>query len=446
MNSIAARLTVGAGIVLTAFVLFTAIALQQSVGKRAQAAQYDRLQGLIYGLLGATDSGQSGALSVNEGELPDAQLRQPGSPLVAQITQSDQQIIWRSPSLLFDLPADLPSTIGEWRFERVSLDGARSYFILRFTVEWEAEGTTNPRYTFTVAQDTESFDRLIDKFDINLWSLLSIASVLLLLVLYAVLRWGLSPLKHVTRAVGEIERGVRDNLPQNVARELEPLTTGLNGLLRSERSRQNRYKNALDDLAHSLKTPLSVIRNLAGDANINTRQRDELNSQVQRMDEIVARHLHSSSIANRSPLTKRINLHTLATRLGSSLDKVYRDKRIAFEYRIDKSLSARLNEGDTMEIVGNLMENACKYCRSTVRVEFRCVDKTLSMLVEDDGPGFPQNMSALTERGIRADTQNDGQGIGLAIVADLVNISAGSIVLGSSSLGGGRVEISLPIV
>ncbi len=446
MNSIAARLAVGAGVILTAFVLFTAIALQQSVGKRARAAQYDRLQGLIYGLLGATNTGASGGLLVNEGELPDAKLKQPGSPLVAQITRADQRIIWRSPSLLFDLPVDLPSTIGKWRFERVPLDGGKSFFIMRFTVEWEGDGQTNPRYTFTVAQDTESFDRLIDKFDINLWSLLSIASVLLLLVLYVVLRWGLSPLKHVTRAVGDIERGVRDKLPQNVVRELEPLTNGLNGLLRGERNRQNRYKNALDDLAHSLKTPLSVIRNLAGDANINTRQRDEFNAQVQRMDEIVARHLHSSSIANRSPLSRRINLHTLATRLGSTLDKVYRDKRITFEYRIDKSLSARLNEGDAMEIVGNLMENACKYCRTTVRVEFRCAGKILSMLVEDDGPGFTQNTSTLTERGIRADTQNDGQGIGLAIVADLVKISAGSIALGKSALGGGRVEISLPIV
>ena len=104
MNSIAARLTVGAGIVLTAFVLFTAIALQQSVEKRARAAQFDRLQGLIYGLLGATDIDSSGRLLVNEGELPDAKLGQPGSPLVAQVTQGVQRTIWRSASLMFDLP------------------------------------------------------------------------------------------------------------------------------------------------------------------------------------------------------------------------------------------------------------------------------------------------------------------------------------------------------
>ena len=443
MNSIAARLAIGAGVVLTAFVLFTAIALQQSVEKRAKSAQYDRLQGLIYGLLGATDIGESGALLVNDIELPDAQLSQPGSPLVAQIT-ADDRTIWRSGSLIFDLPKSVANTIGEWQFDRLQHDDGASFFILRFMVEWESETSPNPHYTFTVAQNTASFDHLISKFDKNLWTLLSIASALLLVVLYAALRWGLSPLKRVTQAVDDVENGSRDRLPQDVPRELAPLTHGLNSLIQNEHQRQERYKNALDDLAHSLKTPLSVIKNVADDNNINQQQRLELNDQVARMDEIIARQLHATATSNQSALTRQINLHTLASRLGKTLDKVYQEKQIQFNYNIDKSLSARLNEGDAMEIVGNLMENACKYCKTAVSISVEHVSDGLSIQIEDDGCGFPTDMPQLAKRGIRADTHNEGQGIGLAIVADLIQLMEGTLTLDQSPLGGAGVYITIP--
>ena len=445
MNSIAARLTIGAGIVLTAFVLFTAIALQQSVDKRARAAQFDRLQGLIYGLLGATDIGEAGTLAVNEFELPDRRLNQPGSPIVAIITAGDGGTIWQSGSLITELPEVPAAKVGEWKFDRVADGNGGAYFILRFTVEWQADVPPDPRYSFIVAQNTESFDRLINKFDTNLWTLLLISSLLLLGILYATLRWGLSPLKRVTEAVRDVERGRRDQLPQDVPRELAPLTLGLNDMLRNEHQRQERYKNALDDLAHSLKTPLTVVRNLANDSNINTAQRDELNEQVQRMDQIIARQLHATATSTRSPLSKQVNLHTLVTRLGMSLAKVYGDKAIHFEYQIDKALSARVNEGDTMEIVGNLMDNACKYAHALVRVGVTLQGNSLCLLIEDDGDGFPSDFPPLTERGLRADTQHDGQGIGLAIVADLVAAQQGDLSLGQSELGGAEIRITLPV-
>lgn len=443
MNSIAARLTVAAGIVLTAFVLFTAIALQQSVEKRARSAQFDRLQGLIYGLLGATDISSSGTLQVSEFELPDRRLNQPGSPIVAQITSDDNRTIWQSGSLIFDLPESDETRVGEWHFDRIVHASGDNYFVLRFTVEWEADTPPNPQYTFTVAQNTASFDRLISKFDTNLWTLLSISSVLLLAILYASLYWGLAPLKRVTRAIAEVESGKRNELPQDVPRELAPLTSGLNDMLRSEHQRQERYKNALDDLAHSLKTPLSVVRNMSGDININEQQRAELNEQVQHMDQIIARQLHATATGARSPLSRQINLHTLATRLGKSLGKVYSEKMIRFDYAIDKSLSARVNEGDMLEIVGNLMENACKYARSAIRIAIQADDERLSLQVEDDGPGFPADFTPLTQRGLRADTQHDGQGIGLAIVADLVAVYQGHLSLEQSKLGGACVDIIL---
>ena len=430
---------------LTAFVLFTAVALQQSVNKRAQSAQYDRLQGLIYGLLGATDISDDGQLSVNDFELPDPSLNQPGSPLVAQITANGERTIWQSESLIFSLPETSTANVGEWKFRRIASENGETHFLLQFTVEWEADNPPYPRYTFRVAQNTASFDRLIKKFDANLWTLLLISSVLLLAVLYAALRWGLSPLKRVTSAVDDIEKGQREQLPQDVPRELKPLTSGLNSLLRGEQQRQEHYKNALDDLAHSLKTPLSVVRNMADDDNINAEQRRELNEQVQRMDEIVARQLHSTATSSRSPLAREINLHTLVTRIGKTLDKVHHEKGIRFTYRIDKSLSARINEGDAMEIVGNLMENACKYCKTAVGILINIHDGILLIAIEDDGDGFAEDLPTLSRRGVRADTHHDGQGIGLAIVNDLVALHGGSLDLGRSALGGARITAAIPV-
>ena len=161
MRSIAARLSLATGIVLAAFVLSTALAIQNSVEKRTLSAQYDRLQGLVYGLLGSADVGQSGRLLVDEFALPDASLNQPGATLVAQILDAEGNPVWRSGSLIFDLPSIPAPELGEWSMQRYPTHPDREHFILRFALEWEVNTGETPRFLVQVAQDTASFDRLL---------------------------------------------------------------------------------------------------------------------------------------------------------------------------------------------------------------------------------------------------------------------------------------------
>ncbi|MEM7292154.1 MAG: ATP-binding protein [Pseudomonadota bacterium] len=443
MKSIAARLAVGAGLILTAFVLLTALATQKAVEKRARAAQYDKLQGLIYGLLGAADTGESGRLLVDEFALPDGRLNQPGSELVAQITRP-QGSLWRSNSLYFDLPTLPQNELGQWEFSRVAIDADTAFFVMQFSVEWESDTSDSEPYTFAVAQDTGAYDRQLEKFDTQLWTVLLIAAFLLLLFLLAVLYWSLYPLKRVTSAVHEIELGHRERLDLEVPRELEALASGLNGLLQSEQTRQTRYRNALDDLAHSLKTPLSVLRNLADGASSVQDHNRALGEQVTRIDEIVAHRLHTTAVTNRSPLARQFNLHTLVQRIVSTLAKVYADKTIYFDVEIDHAMSVRLNEGDTMEMLGNLLENACKYCESQVTVRARVDAEFLEVDVIDDGAGFPEGMPDILERGTRADARHPGQGLGLAIARDLALATGGDIEIPVPQPEGALIRLKLP--
>ena len=169
--------------------------------------------------------------------------------------------------------------------------------------------------------------------------------------------------------IRDIESGQQEVLPDDVPGELLPLTRSINELLRNEQQRQSRYRNALDDLAHSLKTPLAVTRNLAGDGHMPEALGTELQTQIDRMDDIVARQVHALAIRNRSPLTRRINLQTLIKRVVQSLGKVYADKSPDVDIAIDRDMSVRLNEGDVIEIVGDLVDNAFKYCQSSVSIQ-----------------------------------------------------------------------------
>lgn len=440
MNSIAARLSLAASLVLTAFVLTTTFALQSSIHERVEQAQYDRLQGVVYGLLGATEVDDAGQLSIAEGELPDPRLNQVNSGLYAQVTANGREDGWRSASLLQTPPATARPAVGEWRFERGRANGGSPMFVAAFTVEWATAGDSSYRYTFTALSDTTDFDSQLASFDQRLWLLLGAFSVLLLAAQLGVLRWGLSPLRKLTKQVHAIESGQAEQIEGPIHRELQPLSEGLNALLGSERGQRKRYRNALDDLAHSLKTPLAVLRNLGGDKQLPAAQRELIEEHSARMQQIVDYQLQRAATRGQRGLTPPQPLAPLLGRLARTLEKVFADKGTRIELQIDDSLALRADEGELMELFGNLMENAAKYGAQRIRIDGHSEDGELQLSIEDDGPGFPESAAALIARGTRADTRTDGQGIGLAVAAEITAACDGQLLLDrSEALGGARV-------
>jgi two-component system sensor histidine kinase PhoQ len=191
----------------------------------------------------------------------------------------------------------------------------------------------------------------------------------------------------------------------------------------------------MGDLAHSLKTPLAVLRSLPERPAL-------LDEQIERMDHIVQYQLQRAATAGRSALAAPLPVQASVTRLANTLQKVYADRAIVLEQRISTKACFRGDEGDLLELLGNLLDNACKWSRHTVRITAQMQDGRLALLVEDDGPGIAADqVEQVLQRGGRLDEATPGHGIGMAMVRDIVTAYQGELSIERSALGGAAIRI-----
>lgn len=438
------RLLFAASVVLAAFLGLTGMTLDRAFRDSAEAGVRDRLQTHVYALLAAAELTVDGRLRLPPA-LPEARFATPGSGLYAQAFAADGEPVWSSGStlgLILALPRDVPA--GERRYVDLEIAGAPS-IALAFGTAWENGSGQLLPFTFTVAEDLGALDAEIAIFRRTLWSWLGGAAVLLLLVQGSILRWSLRPLRRVGRELSAIERGQRDRLGSDYPPELAPLTRGINRFIAQEQARLQRYRNGLGDLAHSLKTPLSLLRGLLGGPGQGCGQTDEANAQIDRMAEIIEYQLQRAATAGRRPLAAPLALAPIVARVVASLDKVHHDKHVVCALAIADGCRYRAEEGDLYELTGNLLDNAYKWCRSRVALQADSGPGGLHLRVEDDGPGLPAALRlTLPTRGLRADSTTPGHGLGLAMVADLVAAYGGTLTTGSSDLGGACIEVRLP--
>ena len=302
-----------------------------------------------------------------------------------------------------------------------------------------------------MAEERARFDAELKRFRRNLWGWFAGAAVGLLAAQGIILSWSLAPLRRVAREVAEVESGARAELDARQPMELRPLTVALNTLIASGRRRVERSRNALADLAHSLKTPLAVLRTASEDDAAEDNLRQTVRDQVTRMDLTVNYQLQRAAAAGRASLSPPVAIEPVAQRLRDSLAKVYADKSLNIAIESDRDAVFVGDEGDLTEILGNLMDNACKWANSTVKTsanferDAASAGTTLRLAVDDDGPGIaPDAADRLFERGARADATTPGHGIGLAIVREIVcELYAGRLDIENSALGGTRIVVSL---
>lgn len=440
MNSLRGRLLITAFLVLLAYMAVTGATLQRAFIRQSEQALENRMQGLVYALLGAAEY-ENKLLAVSEPLLPDEKLRKPDSGLYAEILDENAKPVWRSPSVLSDFALHVTPEVGEWWFGYVPASGQ---YQLAFGLIWPNENDELTRFTVAVAEDGTTLRSQSQRFGNTLWIGLGIGVGLLLLVLYTVLRWGLRPVGQLADELRRIEEGGEGQIHGRYPDELQPLTEALNAALRSERGRQARYRNALDDLAHSLKTPLTVLAGEVGRQNLTAQQRAALDEQLQRMRRIVDYQLNRAATAGSSGMAAPIELLPAARQLCNAIAKVYADKAPRIDIDIASGLTVRMDPGDLTEILGNLIDNAGKWCKSRLAVSAEMTAGDVLIRIADDGPGFPDDAGDLLQRGIRADNRIEGQGIGLSIVNDIADSYEGSVELGRSDFGGGLVTLRLP--
>ncbi len=268
----------------------------------------------------------------------------------------------------------------------------------------------------------------------------------LLVALWLAIRFALRPLRRMSAEIAAIEAGRQEAFGADYPRELEGVTRGLNTLLGSERQRMDRYRTTMDDLAHSLKTPLAVVRTELGGERPDPAT---LRAQIDRMQSVVDYQLRRAAASGpRSLAARAVLLAPPLEDIVSSLRKIHQDKVVSCELQIPDGASYPAEQGDLYEIFGNLLDNAWKWCAGRVVVTVATHDSdALLITVADDGPGIPdEQVGAVLGRGIRADQRGDvpGQGIGLAVVREIVGLYRGSVEIRRSALGGAEVRVMVP--
>lgn len=449
MRSIKSRLTLVSMVVLVVFMVLTAIGLERAVVKRALQAEEDGLQLLIYSLLAAVDRDGDGlSLSISKDRLFEPALVTRNSGKYALLYDGKRHEIWRSESITIEFPAIARMALGDWKFDILEHQ-ATPYFRLGFALQWPDVNNKLRRYQVVVWHNAVEYFEQLNRFRQTLWAWLIVTTLLLLLVMYLVTRWSLRPLQMIGFEVQAIEDQRQAGFEQEYPSEIAPLTENLNILLKRERGQRQRYRNAMDDLAHSLKTPLAVLTGIGDQARLDAAQLETLRDQTERMNQIVSYQLQKAGNLSDVSISKPVDLVSIIEKLLSALEKVYREKAIRVEHSLPDDLLLRMDEGDCMEVVGNLLDNAFKYGRERILVTVRSDDskRTTELVIEDDGEGLEQRqIERILHRGTRLDEVTEGQGIGLAVVADIVETYNIELDFSRSNAGGMKVSLTFQSV
>ncbi|MGB0205278.1 MAG: ATP-binding protein [Neptuniibacter sp.] len=446
LQSLQGRLLIASVFVLPLVLLIAGLALSRAYEYSQESALEDRLQLQVYLLLGSID------LKEEHIQFPDRltepRYDRPHSGLYAAIHDQDGQILWRSLSSItlvnkeIELAGENQLEAGDPQFLHIPEKGLFRYQ-LRIIWEFPEEDKS---LTFTVMESNQAFVSNLHEYNQHLTLWMSIIFLVALLAQTLILRWGLIPLRKLAKDLKAIESGSSELLTGDYPNEVEPVTQNLNGLIESERKQRERYRNTLGDLAHSLKTPLAVMRGAGEEKQSIESYQDLVDEQVERMDQIVQYQLSRAVKSQNIPLGKSVSIEPIVTRMLSALSKVYRDKAVSTELNIPSELQFPGDERDLMELLGNLMENAFKYGDRKVGVSGEIQQKLLCLKIYDDGPGVPEELrQVILKRGERLDTSIQGQGIGLSVVADIVSSYQGELEITDSPYGGGCFVVLIPV-
>lgn len=439
------RLLVTEGIVLTVFFALATVMLEQGFLDSAENSLRERLQIQIYSLLSVADINNAGDIKMPK-SFPDPRFANPGSGLYGFIRNDKSKLIWRSASAegLSEIePPEMPAGTSVFMFDE------QHRYVLHFAVIWQNEAGNEREYFFSVAEEAGFVRNQVQQLQEILRFWLIIVGLALLGIQIALLHWSLKPLRSIVNDLESIENGKKLTLDGHYATELKGLASHLNAFIKSERAQMERYRNNLADLAHSLKTPLAILR---GCAESFGKDRETVEEQIARMNEIVDYQLQKAAAKGERQAIKSIDASILISSIASSLKKVYIEKKINFELDMPEQTPAYIEQGDFYEIFGNLMDNACKWCQHTVKITVsvnnrrEAKDYVLLIDVEDDGAGIPQEkINEILKRGVRADENIHGHGIGMSVVNELVGLLGGKLE-GTKSplLGGMKWRVTLP--
>ncbi|WP_251977257.1 sensor histidine kinase [Salinicola avicenniae] len=295
-----------------------------------------------------------------------------------------------------------------------------------------------------LAGSTHELDSEVGRFERLLILSLASFAVLLLAGLALQMRWGLAPLRRMSANLREVEEGEAERLDTELPVELKELALAMNSVLERDRRLIERGRAAAGNLAHALKTPVSVLKTLS--ERFPEAQRQPIHTELSRIDDAVRHHLARASAAGGVAFSGRVEIAQAIEPVVKGLARLASRRGIVFEANIDPGAAARIDPQDLQELIGNLLENALRWASSRVSLTVDRVDPGVRLQVEDDGPGMTRAQSeAALARGVRLDARGAGSGLGLAIVEDLMALYGGRLRLERAEAGGLLAEVWLPV-
>jgi signal transduction histidine kinase len=307
---------------------------------------------------------------------------------------------------------------------------------------------SNDTVAFTVTGALADLDGEVAAFRRQLAGFLALLGLVLVSATLVVVQVGLRPLRRLQEQIHAIRAGKMARLDGRFPAEIEPLARELNELIKSNEAIIERARTHVGNLAHALKTPLSVISNEVSAASASPKLRE----QIELMRSQITHHLDRARVAARANVVGAVTpvAETIAA-LERAMQRIYSDKALRFTFECPPDAQFAGEEQDFQEMVGNLMDNACKWAVSKVEVRVahdsagEGTADLIRVMVDDDGPGLTDAQRAsVMARGSRLDETKPGSGLGLSIVSELAGLYGGSLALHRSALGGLRAELSLP--
>jgi len=342
---------------------------------------------------------------------------------------------------LWDYTLEIPFLQpGEKR--RLHLAGPSGQQLLVLAQGFRKQGT---EFTLAVSEDLSPIEAERERFARN-FALLGLAGmVLLLLVQRFVVRRTLRRLEPVRQEIRRLEQGELERLSEAVPAEILPLVREFNHLLQRFSQRLEHSRNALGNLAHALKGPLNLLQQYFDDPAASPEKSRLARDQMERICHLMQRELKRARLAGTGLPSRRFDPATDLPELIETLKNIHRDRHITIHHELSGDLPPFGDHEDMLELLGNLLDNACKWADSTVRCALSRRNHHIAIIIEDDGPGLPDaGLDALTRRGIRLDETREGHGLGLAICKDIVKLYGGTLTFDHSDLGGLKATVLLP--
>ena len=456
-NSLAVRLFLWATAWTVVILIITGVALS-TLYRHAVERAFDRrldvyLRTLVADVASPEEGGDKFPQSIGE---PLFEL--PLSGWYWQVTRLDTKTpeVHSSRSLwdsnLPRLPDDHSAAAAEYRQGYAPGPEDQNLRIVERNIDLGGDG----RYLISVAGDASEIDDETNSFDRAIGMTFVALTVALLLTTALQVRFGLAPLKRITDSLAEIRSGRAERLQGEFPVEIAPLARETNALIEANREIVERARTHVGNLAHALKTPLSVIVNEAA-ARGNDPLAHKVLEQTDIMRDQVARQLERARLAARaSVIGGVVDIPPVVTALARTMEKLYRTRDIAIDVDVPKSARFRGEQQDLEEMIGNLVDNSCKWAQSRVAIEVLADPPAnhpgladgksrVRIIVDDDGPGLsPAEREQVARRGQRLDESKPGSGLGLSIVIELASLYGGVLTLGTAPIGGLRAELALP--